>query len=139
MSPRLRRLIVWFFCTLVAGVIPLGFIYAELLQKREAHAVSDVLSSGELILVSGVLALGSVGELIGEKAGNAEDSDRDGDVKLAILIATLMLLASTGWLYPVVRSSGGTVAVVWSLIAFGVSFLVGASSVWVSSRYQAGE
>jgi hypothetical protein len=77
LSSRIRRLIVWFFGTLVAAVVPLGFIYADLLQKREPHGVSDVLSSGELILISGVVALGSVGELLGEKGGNAKDSGSD--------------------------------------------------------------
>jgi hypothetical protein len=136
LTSRGRRLVVWFFCTLIAAVVPLGFIFADLRQKNEAHGLANVLSSGELILISGVLVLGSFGELFGEKA---EDRDRATDAELGILIATMLLLASTGWLYPVVKSSGGTVAVAWSFVALTVSFVVGASSIWVSPRYRKGE
>ena len=72
LTSRGRRLVVWFFCTLIAAVVPLGFL-ADLRQKNEAHGLANVLSSGGTDPHLGRADIGSFGELLGEKA---EDRDR---------------------------------------------------------------
>ncbi|WP_409436917.1 hypothetical protein [Mycobacterium sp. SMC-14] len=132
-SPRRRKLTVWLICTVLAAVVPLLFLWVDLLTGDEAHGLSNVLASGELILISGVLAFGSLGELYGDKAKNGKERDRD--LEFGLVISAVLLIFSVGWLYPLVRD-GGTAAVWWSLGALAISVLHGGCTIGTNPSYR---
>jgi hypothetical protein len=131
-SSRRRRLIVWFIFGLVVSVIPVLWIFLKLVLKKEPHGTWDVLSTGDLIVISAVLAAASVGELLGRKRG------RDlSEGELVIVGATFVLLLCSGWLYAIVSALSDPANRRWPgvfcLVAFAISVVIGASSIWIDT------
>ena len=62
-----RRLIITYCAGLVVSAVPVLFHVVELIGKGEFHSGWDILSSGDLILVAGVLSDGSAFELMRQK------------------------------------------------------------------------
>jgi hypothetical protein len=58
------RLTVWFVCSFLAAVIPLAFVwYARAQESPRPPKITDVLATGDLIIISLVLIIGALGEL----------------------------------------------------------------------------
>lgn len=59
------RLKIWFSCSLLAAVIPLGFVwYVRAQEPKTPAGIVDVLGGGDLIIISVVLIIGALGTLI---------------------------------------------------------------------------
>jgi|SRR5271166_198030 len=131
-ASRGRRLTFWFLFAVLASVVPLFWLYSYLVETHAPHSFAAVLSRGDLIVISTVLAAGSIGELLTRKTKNGIS------VFEGVLIGiTVLLLMCGGWLYAIVSTAsptGGQPAVLYSLGTFCASLFVGASSIWVDSR-----
>lgn len=60
------KLMRWAIFTAAFSVIPLGILFLVLFYSSKPHAVKDVIGDGELLLISWILAIGSLGELFPE-------------------------------------------------------------------------
>jgi hypothetical protein len=131
-ASRGRRLTFWFIFAVLASVVPLFWTYSYLVDIHAPHSLSAVLSRGDLIVISTVLAAGSVGEMITRKTKSGISTFEG--VMIGI---TVLLLMCGGWLYAIVSHTspdGGQLAVLYSVGTFVASLVVGTGSIWVDSR-----
>ncbi len=139
-----RRLIVWTLFSVVIGLLPLSFVAFELWDSGKPHGLDDVLSGGGLVLVSIALAAGAVRELVSKDRGLT-------NFGLVNFAASLVVLVLGAWLYSRIMVRQREIAIsavqqafvgsphhanytVISLAAFVLSFLLGASSIWLSTQ-----
>jgi hypothetical protein len=130
-----RRLIFWLIYVVLASVVPLGWTYSHLAETHAPHSFAAVLSRGELVIISTVLATGSVGDLLARKTKGSGISIFEG----IIIGSAVLLLMCGGWLYSLVSSAspeGSQSAVLFSLGTFVASCIFGASSIVVDYQWR---
>jgi hypothetical protein len=141
-----RRAFTWLLFGVVFSLAPLVWVYYLLLDSGQPHGIYEVLASGELVVVSAVLGAGAIGELFA--AERTKEFFYVPLVNLFVVLAILffggMLYAHTSdkhdWPQSAAEQSGTTPprddpkrTAIMSLLAFGGTLFVGASSIWVNS------
>ena len=135
------------------SVLPVGLSYIQRITDNEPHNFVEILANGELVLVSAVLAAGSLGELLARERKEPIPKFE----RLLILWAGLILFGG-GWFYSSLSrnaeargaqehwaaadpthvadfSHAGNTAVsaLLSGVAFGFMLLVGVCSIYMMS------
>lgn len=100
--------------------------------RHAPHSFTDLLSRGDLIIISVVLAAGSIGEMLARKTTSGFSTP-----ELVILgFGMLLLLCGTG-LYAIVSTASpgddANLGVVFSFGTFAGTLAIGGSSIWVGS------
>jgi len=65
MRTNVEKLLRWFIFSVAVAMIPLALTYFVLEIERQNPTLEDVLSNGELLLISTAIAAAAIGEVIG--------------------------------------------------------------------------
>jgi hypothetical protein len=130
---RLRRLIIWSVFGVLVSLVPLGFRWGGLYFAHAPSSPTDLLSTGDLIVIAMVVAASASGDLISRNTAGGI-----GALAGALIGLTSIFCMFAGWLYAIVTFdpsfAHGPDIVCFSIVTMVGSILVGASSIWVDTE-----
>ncbi len=140
-----RRIVVWILFGVVGGLTPLYLISSQRASTGEPSSIVDVIATGELILISAVLAIGSIGELLANaKSRLSLYAIFNVVCAISVLFGGALFYAriksaeywSVRWNDPTTMPRHAIPAPPdhifgWSVTAFVVSLVIGVSIIWI--------
>jgi hypothetical protein len=81
-----RRVVTWLLYTVLISLVPVAFLALILLEDSKLHGWSDILSSGELILIAVTMAAVAIGDLMLNKLEGPFSLGAIVNVWMAILV-----------------------------------------------------
>ena len=99
----LLRLLIWLIFDVIVSLTPFVFGYLQAIDRDEAFHFSDVLGSGQLLLVAVAIAASAIGELIAIEVTDMQKVPK----VLALGLAFLVVIVSALWFGDITASISG--------------------------------
>lgn len=110
-----QRLQVWIIFDVLVTLTPFAFGYLQSIDKNSAFQISDVLGSGQLLLVCVAISASAIGELVA-----IEVSERQKVMKTAAIgLAFIVVIVSALWFGDISASISGKTTPDPKTISFG--------------------
>lgn len=118
-SRVLQRLQVWIIFDVLVTLTPFAFGYFQSIDKNKTFQISNVLGSGQLLLVCVAISASAIGELVA-----IEVSEKQKFMKTAAIgLAFIVVIVSTYWFGDISASISGETTPDQKTISFGSMFI----------------